>query len=213
MAIRPPKHNFQGFTLVEMLVTLIIAGIITGFALPSFLSLNKPLRSGSLQFKSHLNLIRSKAISSNKAYRLKPKYPTATQYKGQVYQQTPHNFIVEHAANCQVATVGGTNGWAAASQLDLDLPEEIGIARNVPSTIPNIVTVNGTSPSTPLDWNVCYDNRGVAFQAVRVVLQDFQANNQAKYAVVDVIGVGNIDITTKNREGNNILLNGDNPAF
>ena len=216
MTIRPPKHNVQGFTLVEMLVTLIVAGIITGIAIPSFLSLNKPLKNGALQLKSHLSLIRSKAISSNKAYRLRPKYPTAAEYKGQVYQQTPHNFVVEYAANCQVNTAaGGTNGWEAASQLDLDLPEQVGIAASFPATSPviNIVTVNGTSLTDPLAWNVCYDNRGVAINTVSVVLQDFQANNIAKYALVEVIGVGSIDITTKTKDGNDIPLNGDNPTF
>ena len=218
VTIRPPKHNVQGFTLVEMLVTLIVAGIITGIAIPSFLSLNKPLKNGSLQLKSHLSLIRSKAISSNKAYRLRPKYPTAAEYKGQVYQQTPHNFVVEYAANCQVNTAaGGTTGWERASQLDLDLPEQVGIAASVPRT-PNIITItrNGvvtTPPVDPLVWDVCYDNRGVAINTVSVVLQDFQANNIAKYALVEIIGVGSIDITTKTKEGYDIPLNGDNPTF
>jgi prepilin-type N-terminal cleavage/methylation domain-containing protein len=213
VAIRSPKYNSQGFTLIEMLVTIMVAGIIMGLGTHSFLSLNKPLRYGSLQFKSHLSLIRSKAISSNKAYRLKPKYSTAAEYTGQAYQQTPHNFIVEYAANCQVTAVGGTAGWAIASQLDLDLPEEVGVATTVPSAIPNIVTVNSVAPSTSLNWKVCYDNRGVAAEAVSVVLADFQGNNKAKYALVDVIGVGNIDITTKNSDGNNLPLNGDNPDF
>ena len=80
MAIRPPNYNSQGFTLLEMIITLGVAGIIVGFAAPSFLSWNKPLRDGSLQFKSHLSLIRSKAISSGQAYRLRPKYNTLAEY-------------------------------------------------------------------------------------------------------------------------------------
>ncbi|WP_396135658.1 Tfp pilus assembly protein FimT/FimU, partial [Chamaesiphon sp. OTE_20_metabat_361] len=48
MVIRPPKYNSQGFTLAEMLITLVVAGIIAGFAVPSLLSLNKPLRDGTL---------------------------------------------------------------------------------------------------------------------------------------------------------------------
>ncbi len=52
--MRPPKYNSQGFTLIEMLAVITLAGIIMGFALPSFLSLNKPLRDGSLALSRSL---------------------------------------------------------------------------------------------------------------------------------------------------------------
>jgi type II secretory pathway pseudopilin PulG len=162
VAIRPPKHNTEGFTLLEMIAILIVVGVISGFALPSLLSLNKPLRDGVSQFKSQLNLIRAKAISSNKAYRIRPKYPTTNEYIGDK-NSVPHpvrNFIVEYANNCQVSTYGpglpkydgtktpvvgdpafpnGTpSGWDMASQFDLDLPPQVGV----------ISSSNGTS--TPL---------------------------------------------------------------
>jgi prepilin-type N-terminal cleavage/methylation domain-containing protein len=255
VAIRPPKYNSQGFTLIELLVTMMVAGIIIGFSVPSLLSLNKPLRGGALQFKSHLNLIRSKAISSNKAYRLRAKYPTAEEYTGQTYQKTPHNFIVEFASNCRVNTYGPglakdatsatterpynpiypdgvPDGWMRASQLDLDLPDAVGIA----STPLPIITTNGspitatagnqifkranqtgtdvtTSFEARLNWVICYDNRGIADQAVSLTLQDFQGNNKAKSALVQISGVGGIDITTQDKNGMNILPNGDNPDF
>jgi type II secretory pathway pseudopilin PulG len=165
VAIRPPKHNTEGFTLIEMIVILIIVGVISGFALPSLLSLNKPLRDGVSQFKSQLNLIRAKAIASNKAYRIRPKYPTTSEYIGDK-NSVPHpvrNFIVEYANNCQVSTYGagllkydpakpigdpdipngipafpnGTpNGWDMASQFDLDLPPQVGVISS---------SANGTS--------------------------------------------------------------------
>jgi ribosomal protein S13 len=171
-------------------------------ASPSLLSLNKPLRDGSLQFQSHLNLVRSKAISSNRAYRLKPKYPTAAQYRGENYQETPHNFIVESARNCEVSTA-----WQPAPQLDLDLPETIGV-----SDSPYFPRVNGTSV-TRLDWSICYDNRGVAFQPVAVTLEDVQGNNKAKYALVDITGVGSVEIRTRDRSGLFLNGSGDNPVF
>jgi prepilin-type N-terminal cleavage/methylation domain-containing protein len=250
VAIRPPKYNSQGFTLIEMIVTLGIAGIILGFAAPSLLSWNKPLRDGSLQFRSHLSLIRSKAISSNQSYRIRPKYPTTAQYKGQKYQQTPHNFIVEYAANCQVNTYGTglaktaasatverpynatypegkPDGWMTASQFDLDLPDQIGVVSS-PMTQVNGAAVTATSQSFQpanqtalttvtfepyLNWSICYDNRGVAFQPVDLTLQDFQGNNRAASALIQVIGVGNTDITTKDKNGGVIPPNGDSPVF
>ncbi len=239
MAIVPPKYNSQGFTLVEMLASLIVIGFIMSMAAPSLLSLNKPLRDGSLQFQAHLNLIRSKAISSNRAYRLRPKFPTKVQYQGQNYQQTPHNFIVESARNCQVTTsgtnpsdtTGRSDGWQIASQLDLDLPESVGISNtpipkingvDIPLTSTSLTITPANSSVTPttvtadpyLNWSICYDNRGVAYQAVSLTLQDFQGNNKAKFSLIDVTGVGSVEIRTSTTGGGTFLNNsGDNPVF
>jgi prepilin-type N-terminal cleavage/methylation domain-containing protein len=235
VAIVPPKYNSQGFTLVEMLASLIVIGFIMSMAAPSLLSLNKPLRDGSLQFQAHLNLIRSKAISSNRAYRLRPKFPTKAEYRGQNYQQTPHNFIVESARNCQVTksgtnptdTTGRSDGWQAASQLDLDLPEAIGVTDtpvpkvngiDVISTSFTITPANGSTPTivaaeSHLNWEICYDNRGVAAKAVSVTLKDFQANNKATSSFVDITGVGSVEIRTKDKNGNFLNASGDNPVF
>ncbi len=231
MAMRPPKYNSQGFTLIEMLAVITLAGIIMGFALPSFLSLNKPLRDGSLAFKSQLSLIRSKAIASSQAYRIRPKYLTVAEVTAarpnRTYPQAANNFIVEYAANCQVTKYGaGTpNGWMAASQLDLDLPEAIGV---VSAQVGGTATAAGTwsyplanggataSPpvDAPLNWSICFDNRGIVSNPVSVTFQDFQGNNRATSASIDVIGVGSVDITTKDRNNTTIPLgSGDNPVY
>lgn len=248
MAIRPPKYNSQGFTLVETLASLIVIGFIMGMAAPSLLSLNKPLRDGSLQFQAHLNLIRSKAIASNRAYRLRPKYPTAdlvlsahldpvTSKPTRSYPQSANNFIVESARNCQVTTygtdsrdtTGRSDGWQGASQLDLDLPNPIGVGSDT-TVLPKIagVTVtaatltitpaNGSAPIsvTPdayLNWSICYDNRGVAFQPVSLTLQDVQSNNRATSTYVEVVGVGSVGIRTKDKNGGFLNASGDNPIF
>ncbi|WP_309731437.1 prepilin-type N-terminal cleavage/methylation domain-containing protein [Chamaesiphon sp. OTE_75_metabat_556] len=242
MAIRPPKYNSQGFTLVETLASLIVIGFIMGMAAPSLLSLNKPLRDGSLQFQAHLNLIRSKAISSNRAYRLKPKYPTAalvlSAHPNRAYPQSANNFVVESARNCQVTTsgtnpsdpTGRSDGWQIASQLDLDLPEAIGVSSDtadvpqvgVPATTPGlsltITPANGSTPTTVvaeshLNWSICYDNRGVAFQPVSLTLKDFQANNKAQFSFVEVIGVGSVEIRTKDKNRGFLNTSANNPVF
>jgi prepilin-type N-terminal cleavage/methylation domain-containing protein len=248
VAIQPPKYNSQGFTLIEMMVTLMVAGTIAAFAVPSFLSWNKPLRDGSLQFRSQLSLIRSKAISSGQAYRLRPKYPTTAEYKGQNYSQTPHNFIVEYAANCQVNTYGTglaktalsatpdrpynatypegkPDGWMVASQFDLDLPEQVGVADSPLPTLGTGLSASKTikhanqSADTSvtfdpyLSWEICYDNRGVAYQPVSLTLKDFQGNNRAASALITVIGVGGVDIATKDKNQTIIPADGDNPSF
>jgi prepilin-type N-terminal cleavage/methylation domain-containing protein len=241
VAIRPPTHNSQGFTLVEVIVVIMLAGIITAIGIPSLLGLNKPLRDGSLQFKSQLSLIRSKAIGGNRAYRIRPRFPTAaaviashtdpiSSRPTQAYQQAANSFIVEYAANCQTTTYGtglpadstspaynptfpnGTSdGWQAASQLDLDLPASVGVTG---AQIINGTTLPATrilkranDPTGPgstltfepaLGWSICYDNRGVAFESVSVTLTDYQNNNRAKAAQINVGIVGSADIKTYN---------------
>jgi prepilin-type N-terminal cleavage/methylation domain-containing protein len=248
VAIRPSKHSIQGFTLIEMIVTISIAGIIMAMAAPSLLSLNKPLRDGTLAFKSQLNLIRSKAISSNQAYRIRPRYPTLAEYKGEHYQGTAHNFIVEYAANCQVNTYGyglsnvnpstdpnrpynatytngKPDGWQAASQFDLDLPDSVGVtAAQVNGSAvsagsqtfqpANQTTAATVSVEAPLNWSICYDNRGIAYQSASLTLQDFQANNLATSALIQVGIVGGLDITTANKNGVTIPPSDQgNPVF
>jgi prepilin-type N-terminal cleavage/methylation domain-containing protein len=194
VAIRPPKYHSQGFTLIEMLVTIAVAGIIMGFAVPSFLSLSKPLRDGSLQFKSQLSLIRSKAISSGKAYRIRPKFTTLAGYLDGVAR----NFLVEYAANCKVAE----SGWTPASQLDLDLPPNIGIPEG-DTTLP---VTNANS----LDWTttgkrICFDNRGILEDTdTKIVLKDFQGFNKARLAELELTKVGGVDVKTYNSSNTSI---------
>jgi prepilin-type N-terminal cleavage/methylation domain-containing protein len=183
VTIRPPKYSDRGFTLVEMLVTLAVAGIIAGFAVPSLLSLNKPLRDGTLLFKNQLGLIRSKAISSNQSYRLKPNPdPNPDGTRG---------FVTEYAANCRV-TATGTNGWQRASQLDLDLPKNIGIT----DVVTNISDPAFGAISNALGNGVCFDNRGIVDNPIKLILKDFRGDNRAKIALIEVGRLGSIDIYT-----------------
>ena len=190
MTIRPPKYNSQGFTLIEMIVTVMVAGILMAIATPSFLSLNKPLRDGSLQFKSQLSLIRSKAISSGKSYRIRPKFLTRAEYPDEVVR----NFVVEYAGNCKVNTTGGTSGWQMASQFDLDLPPNIGIVLNATAAPPLADTDLQAWQTTK---SICFDNRGILDSAdAKIVLKDFQGFNKARLAELELTKVGGVDIKT-----------------
>ncbi len=218
MAIRPPKYNSQGFTLIEMIATVMVAGILMAIATPSLLSLNKPLRDGSLQFKSQLSLIRSKAISSSKAYRIRPKFSTLAEYP----DGTARNFVVEYADNCKMSENDAApvaTRWQRASQFDLDLPPNIGI--------PDTATVAGTEAiSTSLDWittgtpgkRICFDNRGILDDTnTKIVLKDFQGFNRAKLVELEMTKVGGVDIKTYTDSASPptaiVSENSDNPEF
>jgi prepilin-type N-terminal cleavage/methylation domain-containing protein len=212
VTIRSPKYNSQGFTLIEMIVTVMFAGILMAMATPSLLSLNKPLRDGSLQFKSELSLIRSKAISSSKSYRIRPKFTALTDYP----DGTARNFVVEYAANCKITATGGTDGWQIASQFDLDLPPNIGI----PVADTTLPVTNANS----LDWttsgkSICFDNRGILETTnTKIVLKDFQGFNKARLAELELTTVGNVDIKTYIQSTPSTFTaitptNSDNPEF
>ena len=169
-----------------------VAGILMAIATPSFLSLNKPLRDGSLQFKSQLSLIRSKAISSGKSYRIRPKFTALTDYPDGVAR----NFVVEYAENCKKSENLTEVNWQAASQLDLDLPPNIGI----PSTATTFPTIGAVTNS--LDWKangsrICFDSRGILEDTDKIIaLRDFQGFNKAKFVTFELTRVGSADVTT-----------------
>lgn len=198
MATQPLKHSLQGYTLLEMITVVGIISIVVGIAAPSLLSLNKPLRDGVSQFKSHLSLVRSKAISSGKSYRIKPVSVTRSDYKDSI----PRNFIVEYADSC-----GATTGWQRASQFDLDLPEKIGIT-DVASTNLTIPPSTSVTVSNDLNWNsgegLCFDNRGIVSKTVRFIIKDFQGFNIAQIALFDITKVGGIEAILYNKSNSKI---------
>ncbi|MFA6902827.1 MAG: GspH/FimT family pseudopilin [Gallionellaceae bacterium] len=73
----PIKHSqrqqVRGFTLLELLVTILILGILTTVALPSFQSFitNQRIRSASFDVMSMISLARSEAIKRNTNVSLK----------------------------------------------------------------------------------------------------------------------------------------------
>jgi prepilin-type N-terminal cleavage/methylation domain-containing protein len=196
VAIRPPKYNSQGFTLIEMIVTVMVAGILMALATPSLLSLNKPLRDGSLQFKSQLSLIRSKAISSSKAYRIRPKFTALTDYP----DGRARNFVVEYADNCKMAentTTPATLRWQMASQFDLDLPPNVGIPIASTALPAPIGTTTNSLDWTTIGSRICFDNRGILEDtSTKIVLRDFQAFNKAKLTALELTKVGGVDVYT-----------------
>ena len=68
-----PRRRAHGFTLVELMTTILILTILTTLALPSFREFiaNQRIRNASFQLMASLTLARSQAITQNGSVDLK----------------------------------------------------------------------------------------------------------------------------------------------
>lgn len=71
-----------GFTLIELMVTLGVSGILSGMALMGIKELDDPLKNGSAQLASFFKQVRARSLSSTQAYTLVPDghYGVQTQH-------------------------------------------------------------------------------------------------------------------------------------
>ncbi|MDX8126290.1 GspH/FimT family pseudopilin [Methylomonas sp. OY6] len=73
----------KGFTLVELMVTIAIAGVLVGIAIPSFTSIisNNRLTTSANELVTALNLARSEAVKRGFQVTVRRKGATSTQWE------------------------------------------------------------------------------------------------------------------------------------
>jgi prepilin-type N-terminal cleavage/methylation domain-containing protein len=64
------RSSSKGFTLTEVLVTLVVLGVLTAIAAPTIRFGSNPLKDTSSRIAGNLKLLRAKAMSQTSAYRL-----------------------------------------------------------------------------------------------------------------------------------------------
>jgi prepilin-type N-terminal cleavage/methylation domain-containing protein len=96
----------RGYSLVELLVSLGIIGVMSAVAIPLVLesSRRNDLWAGSERMGALIRQTRLKAITQNRTYRVRFDCPTANRARGLVFQGNP---VVDDAANRCSMTIPG----------------------------------------------------------------------------------------------------------
>ncbi|RMG39432.1 MAG: prepilin-type N-terminal cleavage/methylation domain-containing protein [Candidatus Dadabacteria bacterium] len=93
----------RGFTLLELLVTLSLSGVLMGVALFNIKELDDPLKNSAALSASYLKQVRARAISTTSAYRIRPL--------------SENVIIAESAKNCSATS------WTSDNSLKFNLPD------------------------------------------------------------------------------------------
>ncbi len=172
--------SHKGFTMIEIMIVLALAAIMTAMSAPYISFGNNPLQDNTNRIASKLKLVRSKAISQTSAYR--------------VTQISPAQLKVEHSISGKNCLDEDNNAaWVkdpSFTEEDLSLNEASdiqGINKNTAITIVAANTINGSSLT---NWKLCYDSRGTANKNLFFTLTD--TNNKKRQ--IEVFSGGGVQI-------------------
>jgi prepilin-type N-terminal cleavage/methylation domain-containing protein len=118
----------QGFTLIEMLVTMAVIGILFSIAALSFQRLDNPVQDGVAELSSFLKQTRATALSTTSAYRLAISADSTT-------------LSATTAPSCATPTAA----WTADPATKLTLPATVVISAITGGTWPICITSRGFS--------------------------------------------------------------------
>lgn len=175
------RKSYEGFTLLEILVVLLLAGIMAAMSAPYISFGINPLPDTTNRLAGNIKLMRAKAMAETSAYRMR--------------QISETQLIVERGRTCFDST------WIVdpsftPEDISLAEAEDIqGMAKNAVIRIVgaevNRLTVTTLNPSGQLNWELCFNSRGMAGKNVRVNLKNIKTNDTKQ---IEVFGGGGVQI-------------------
>lgn len=158
------KSN-EGFTLLEIMIVLLLAGIMAAMSAPYVTFGINPLPDTTNRIASNFKLVRARAIGQTSAYRIS--------------QTSLTRLTVERARTCFDTT------WTVDSSFteeDLNLNEAEDVQGLAKDAVIQMVTVTnrGTSITPLTSWTLCYNSRGIADKNLIFTLRDTKTNQQRR---------------------------------
>ena len=128
-----PVRLQQGFTLIELLIVIAIIGIMAGLAVVGLRGLRNDLGNSTSELEGQVKLIRSKAMTTTRAYRL------VTAADGRIE--------AEWSERCS-----DTNGWQKDGTVWMELSERVSLTdtQNVTNNVLICFTSRGLASTNPI---------------------------------------------------------------
>lgn len=159
------KKGNEGFTLLEIMIVLVLAGIMAAMSAPYISFGINPLPDTTNRIASNFKLVRARAIGQTSAYRI--SQTSLTQLK------------VERARTCFDTTWTVDPGFTE-EDLNLNEARDVrGLAKN--AVIQMVTVTNRGTTITPLtSWTLCYNSRGLADKNLIFTLRNIKTSQQRR---------------------------------
>lgn len=136
------SHQSQGFTLIEMVVAVGIALLITGTVVSNFTSFNstQQVKQAAATFKNNVRYAQQYALSSTKPAGCAGAFPYLGGYKLEIYASNKYK-IYPYCKD----SVGASNSLTGSPVIDTSLP--LGVTMS-PSTTFDFAVISGAVSSS-----------------------------------------------------------------